>query len=333
MKIDAALEATNLRDVPAIAQAAEAMGFDAIWTGEKQHEAILPLPLVAEHTQRMQFGTAIAVAFARSPMVLAHAAWDLAAQSSGRFILGLGTQVKAHIERRFGVTWAPPVPRLREMILALRAIWDCWQNGAPLNFRGQHYKLTLMTPFFNPGPIDAPRAPIFIAGVNVNMCQLAGELADGFLVHPYHTARYLREVVLPAIEAGAAKTGRARSAVQIAGSTFIITNDAEREAVRSQVAFYASTPSYRSVMECHGWSEISEQLSFMAARGKWNEMPGEISDEMLEAFALIGKPNELPDKLIAKYAGLLDRVGLYAPFAPGQNDELWRALIAAVHAQ
>jgi probable F420-dependent oxidoreductase len=333
MKIDAALEATNLRDVPATAQAAEAMGFDAIWTGEKQHEAILPLPLVAEHTQRMQFGTAIAVAFARSPMVLAHAAWDLAAQSSGRFILGLGTQVKAHIERRFGVTWAPPVPRLREMILALRAIWDCWQNGAPLNFRGQHYKLTLMTPFFNPGPIDAPHVPIFIAGVNAKMCQLAGELADGFLIHPYHTARYLREVVLPALEAGAAQTGRARSAVQIAGSTFIITNDAEREAVRSQVAFYASTPSYRGVMECHGWSEISERLSFLAARGKWNEMPREISDEMLEAFALIGKPNELPDKLIAKYAGLLDRVGLYAPFAPGQNDELWRALIAAVHAQ
>jgi probable F420-dependent oxidoreductase len=303
MKIDAALEATNLRDVPAIAQAAEAMGFDAIWTGEKQHEAILPLPLVAEHTQRMQFGTAIAVAFARSPMVLAHAAWDLAAQSSGRFILGLGTQVKAHIERRFGMTWAPPVPRLREMILALRSIWDCWQSGAPLNFRGQYYKITLMTPFFNPGPIDAPHVPIFIAGVNAKMCQLAGELADGFLVHPYHTARYLREVVLPAIEAGAAKTGRARSAVQIAGSTFIITNDAEREAVRSQVAFYASTPSYRSVMECHGWSEISEQLSFMAARGKWNEMPREISDEMLEAFALIGKPN------------------------------LWRALITAVHAQ
>jgi len=333
MKIDAVLEFSNLRQAPAIARAAEALGFDAIWTGEKQHEAILPLPLVAEHTQRMQFGTAIAVAFARSPMVLAHAAWDLAAQSGGRFILGLGTQVKAHIERRFGMTWMPPAPRLREMILALRAIWDCWQNGAPLNFRGQYYKLTLMTPFFNPGPIDAPRTPIFIAGVNAKMCQLAGEVADGFLAHPYHTAKYLREVVLPAIEAGAAKTGRARSEAQVSGSAFVITDDAERETVRSHVAFYASTPSYRGVMECHGWGEIGERLSFLAARGKWNEMPREISDEMLEAFALIGRPDELPGKLVAKYAGLLDRVGLYAPFVPGQNDELWRALIAAVHAQ
>jgi probable F420-dependent oxidoreductase len=333
MKIDAALEAANLREAPAIARAAEAMGFDAIWNGEKQHEAILPLPLVAEHTQRIHFGTAIAVAFARSPMVLAHAAWDLAAQSGGRFILGLGTQVKAHIERRFGMTWGPPAPRLREMILALRAIWDCWQNGAPLKFRGEYYKLTLMTPFFNPGPIPTPRVPIFIAGVNAKMCQLAGELADGFLVHPYHTVKYLREVVLPAIETGAAKTGRVRSDVQVCGSAFIITNDAERESVRSQVAFYASTPSYRGVSECHGWGEISERLSFLAARGKWNEMPSQISDEMLDAFALIGRPDELPGKLTAKYAGLLDRVGLYMPFVPGQREDLWRALITAVHAQ
>jgi probable F420-dependent oxidoreductase len=333
MKIDVELEVTNLRDVPAIARAAESLGFDAIWTSEKQHEAILPLPLVAEHTQRLHFGTAIAVAFARSPMVLANAAWDLAAASGGRFILGLGTQVKAHIERRYGMTWAPPMPRLRELILALRAIWDCWQNGTPLNFRGEYYKFTLMMPFFNPGPISAPRVPVFIAGVNAKMCRLAGELADGLLVHPFHTAQYLRQVVLPAIETGAAKAGRARADLQVSGSIFVIKNDAERELMRSQVAFYASTPSYRAVMECHGWSETSERLSFLAARGKWNELPGQVSDEMLDAFALIGKPDELPGKLFAKYAGLLDRVRLYAPFAPGQSDEFWRALIAAVHAQ
>jgi len=333
VKFDVELDATSLRDVPAIARAAESLGFDAIWTSEKQHEAILPLPLVAEHTQRLHFGTAIAVAFARSPMVLANAAWDLAAASGGRFILGLGTQVKAHIERRFGMTWAPPMPRLRELVLALRAIWDCWQNGTPLNFRGEYYKLTLMMPFFNPGPISAPRVPVFIAGVNAKMCRLAGELADGFLVHPFHTAQYLRQVVLPAIETGASKAGRARADIQVSGSIFVIKNDAERELMRSQVAFYASTPSYRAVMDCHGWGETSERLSFLAARGKWNELPGQVSDEMLDAFALISKPGELPGKLMAKYAGLLERVRLYASFVPGKNEELWRALIAAAHAQ
>jgi probable F420-dependent oxidoreductase len=333
MKIDAALVVRNLREIPATAQAAEAIGFDAVWTSETQHEAILPLPLVAEHTQRIQFGTAIAVAFARSPTVLAHAAWDLAAQSGGRFILGLGTQVKAHIERRFGVTWEPPTPKLREMILALRAIWDGWQNGTPLNFRGQFYKLTLMTPFFNPGPIATPDVPIFIAGVNTKLCQLAGELADGFHVHPFHTARYLREIVLPTIEAGAAKAGRTRSDVQISAPVFAITDDTEREMVRFQVAFYASTPSYRPVMECHDWGEVGERLSRLAARKRWDEMPSEISDEMLDTFAVTGTPSELPGKLLAKYAGLLDRMTLYMPFVCGENEERWHALVEGIHAQ
>lgn len=330
MKIDAALIAGNLREVPAAARAAEAIGFDGVWTTETQHEALLPLPLVAEHSQRMQFGTAIAVAFARSPTILAHAAWDLAAQSDGRFILGLGTQVRAHIERRFGVTWEAPAPKLREMILALRAIWDCWQKGTPLNFRGKFYRLTLMTPFFNPGPICTPHVPIFIAGVNTHLCQLAGELADGFHVHPYHTVKYLREAILPAIEAGAAKSGRTRADIQISGSIFVVRDDAEHEMMRSQIAFYASTPSYRPVLESHGWGEIGERLSRLAARGKWEEMPREISDEMLNTFAVAGTPSELPGKLIAKYAGLLDRVALYAPFLPGENEKLWRALVDGI---
>jgi probable F420-dependent oxidoreductase len=332
MKIDAGLMFGNLRQVPAAAQAAEAIGFDALWTSETQHEALLPLPLVAEHTQRMQFGTAIAVAFARSPMILAHTAWDLAALSGGRFILGLGTQVKAHIERRFGMAWESPKPKLREIILALRAIWDCWQNGTPLNFRGQFYKFTLMSPFFNPGPIATPKVPIFIAGVNTSLCQLAGELADGFHVHPFHTAKYLREVTLPALEAGAAKTKRSRRDLQVASSVFVITNDAEREMVRAQVAFYASTPSYRPVLDCHGWSETGERLSRLASRRQWGDIPREIGDEMLETFAVTAAPEELPDKLIAKYAGLLDRVALYVPFVPGENDNRWRALIEAIHA-
>ncbi len=332
MKIDAGMMFTNLREVPVIAQAAEAIGFDAIWTSETQHEALLPLPLVAEHTQRIQFGTAIAVAFARSPTILAHLAWDLAAQSGGRFILGLGTQVKAHIERRFGMTWGSPTPKLRETILAIRAVWDCWQNGAPLNFRGQFYKLTLMSPFFNPGPIGTARVPIFIAGVNTGLCQLAGELADGFHVHPFHTVKYLREVILPAIEAGAAKAGRTRHEVQLASAVFVIRDDAEREMVRAQVAFYASTPSYRPVLDCHGWGETGERLSRLAARHQWAEMPREISDEMLETFAVIASPGDLPGKLLDKYDGLLDRLALYAPFAPGQDEAGWRALVEAIHA-
>jgi len=333
MKIDAGLVFGNLREVPAIVRAAEASGFDGMWTSETQHEALLPLPLVAEHTQRIQFGTAIAVAFARSPTVLAHTAWDLAAQSGGRFILGLGTQVKAHIERRFGMTWEAPAPKLRDTILAMRALWDCWQNGTPLNFRGQFYKLTLMSPFFNPGPIVTPQVPIFIAGVNTTLCRLAGELADGFHVHPFHTAKYLREVTLPSIEAGAVKAGRSRKEVQVASSVFVVTNDAEREMVRGQIAFYASTPSYRAVLDCHGWGEIGERLSHLASRRQWGDMPAEVSDEMLEVFATIATPADLPGKLVTRYAGLLDRVALYAPFVPGEHDDRWQALIEAVHAQ
>jgi len=331
MKIDAALTSVNLREMPTVAQAAEAMGFDAVWTSETQHEAFLPLPLVAEHTQHIQFGTAIAVAFARSPTILAHIAWDLAAQSGGRFILGLGTQVKAHVERRFGMKWESPAPKLRETILALRAIWDCWQNGTPLSFRGDFYKLTLMTPFFNPGPIQTPHVPIFIAGVNTALCRLAGELADGFHVHPFHTAKYLRESVLPAIEAGAAKTGRTRRDVQLSASVFVVTDDTEHEMVRAQVSFYASTPSYRPVMEHHSWGEVGERLSRLASRGQWGEMPREISDEMLAEFAVTGTLSELPARLHAKYAGLLDRVTLYLPFVPGENDERWRTLVTGIH--
>lgn len=333
MKIDAGLIFSNLQQAPAIARAAEAIGFDGLWTSETQHEALLPLPLVAEHTRTMQFGTAIAVAFARSPTVLAHIAWDLAAQSGGRFILGLGTQVKAHVERRFGMTWESPAAKLRDMLLAIRAVWDCWQNGTPLNYRGQFYKLTLMSPFFNPGPIATPQVPIFIAGVNTALCQVAGELADGFHVHPFHTAKYLREVILPSIEAGAAEAGRSKQATQTASSVFVIRDDGEREMVRAQIAFYASTPSYRAVLDCHGWGEVGERLSRLAARRQWDQMPGEISDEMLETCAVTATRAELPGKLIAKYEGLLDRLALYAPFAPGEDDDSWRALIEEIHSR
>ncbi len=217
------------------------------------------------------------------------------------------------------------------MILAIRAVWDCWQNGTRLNFRGEFYRLTLMTPFFSPGPIGTPRVPIYIAGVNTSLCRLAGELADGFHVHPNHTVKYVREIVLPGIEAGLALSGRTRADLELVTSVFVITNDAEREAVRAQVAFYSSTPSYRSVLDCHGWGEVGERLSRMAARGEWAQMPAEVSDEMLDAFAVAGTYEELPAKIHARYDGLLDRIMLYMPFTPGRDQEQWRTIIEGIH--
>src|SRR5689334_13623985 len=288
MKFDAVLSPSGLKDVPATAKAAEEIGFDALWTQETQHDPFLPCALIAEHTTRLHSGTAIAVSFARSPANIAYTAWDLAAQSDGRFILGLGTQVKAHVERRFGQPWPESVTgKLREQIQVIRAFWDCWQNGTKLNYRGEYYKITLMSPFFNPGAIEHPSIPIYIAGVNTGLAKLAGELCDGFHVHPFHTPQYLREVLLPAIAAGAQKAGRPKTDVAISVTAFAVTTPREREDARRQIAFYASTPSYRPVMQLHGWQEAAEKLSSLAARGQWTEMPALVTDEMLATFAVL----------------------------------------------
>ncbi len=331
MLLDAALAQGSLKEIPALARAAEALGFDAVWTQETQHNPFLPLPLVAEHTTRLHFGTAVAIGFARSPTTLAHVAWDLAAQSGGRFILGLGTQVRAHIERRFGQAWPEsPAGKLRDLIQAMRAVWRAWQTGERLNYRGEYYKLTLMTPFFSPGPIEWPDIPIYIAGVNTGLARLAGEVCNGFHVHPLHSAAYVREVIRPAIAAGAQRAGRAPEAVQLSGSVFAISSPAEREAVRQQVSFYASTPSYRPVLALHGWDGVAEQLSGLAARGEWAAMPALVSDEMVEVFAVSAPPAEMAAALRARYAGLLDRVTLYREFVPGRDDEGWRQVVAGM---
>lgn len=328
MLFDAGLPPVPLSKVPAIARAAEEMGFTGLWTAETIHDPFLPGPLIAEHTQELQFGTAVAIAFARSPANLAYLSWDLAQVSAGRFILGLGTQVKAHIERRFGLRWpASPVKMLREQITAIRAFWRAWQSGEPLNFRGEYYQLNLMSPFFNPGPINHPDIPIYISGVNTGLARLAGEIADGFHVHPYHSPRYLSEVILPAITAGVQQAGRNRADVTISTSVFVVTNQEEDFFVRSQIAFYASTPSYRRVMALHGWPEVAERLSYLAARGKWSEMPGLIDDEMLATFALVAHPAELREALGERYYSLVDRLTLYLPFVPGERDSFWRAFL------
>jgi probable F420-dependent oxidoreductase len=288
----------------------------------------------------MKMGTAIAVSFARSPVNLAYTAWDLAAQSGGRFILGLGTQVKAHIERRFGMPWPESVTgKLREQIQVLRAMWDCWQNGTKLNFRGEYYKITLMSPFFTPPPLPSPSPPaplpegrggalipIYIAGVNTGLARLAGELCEGFHAHPFHSVRYLKEVILPGIEEGATKERRKRKDVSVSVTAFVATTPEEEAFARMQIAFYASTPSYRPVMELHGWGGTAEKLSGHASKGEWAEMPMLITDEMLAEFCLITKQETLASDLKKRYEGIADRLTLYTPFVPGERDEWWRGL-------
>ncbi|HSB00805.1 MAG TPA: TIGR03617 family F420-dependent LLM class oxidoreductase [Anaerolineales bacterium] len=327
MKFDATLPPVHLKEVPALAQAAEQIGFDTLWTQETQHDPFLPCALIAEHTSQLGAGTAIAVSFARSPANLAYTAWDLAAQSDGRFLLGLGTQVKAHIERRFGQPWPESVTgKLREQIEVIRAFWDCWQNGTKLNYRGEYYKITLMSPFFNAGPIEHPNIPIYIAGVNTGLAKLAGELCEGFHAHPFHSVRYLREVILPAIEEGAEKEGRKRQEVAVSVTAFVATSPEEMNFARAQIAFYASTPSYRAVMALHGWNDVAEKLSAHAARGEWAEMPMLITDEMLGEFCLVTEEDKLADGLKKRYEGIADRLALYVPFVPGERDEWWKRL-------
>jgi probable F420-dependent oxidoreductase len=334
MKFDASLLVHDLGQMPALVRFADQAGFDGIWTFETAHEPFLPLVLAAEHSTRLSVGTSIAVAFARSPTILAHISWDLARFSKGRFILGLGTQVKGHNERRFGVRWDKPVEKMREVILAVRAIWECWQNQSRLNFQGEYFKLTLMTPFFSPPPHEFHRIPIFIAGVNRSMCRLGGELCEGFHVHPLHTARYLREIVLPNVEQGLAKAGRQRQAIELSSSVFVIPTDDSKAAakfeseVRQQISFYASTPPYRPVFELEGWGDVADRLKSLAARGRWNEMPSLITDDMVDRFALRGSWSELPARISKKYTGLLDRVSYYFPIVSGENEDGWRASVA-----
>ena len=358
MKFDAVLPPMHLKDVPSVAQAAEAMGFDALWTTETQHNAFLPQALIAEHTEKIEMGTAVAISFARSPGDIAYTAWDLAAQSNGRFILGLGTQVKGHITKRFGMEWpASVVGKLREQIGAVRALWRTWQTGEKLNFNGDYYKLRLMTPFFNPGPLPAPTPspspasgrgasvppasggetkgglgliPIYIAGVNTGLARLAGEVCEGFHAHPFNSPRYLREVLTPAIEEGADKTGRTRADVSVSLTAFIATTPEEANQARMQISFYASTPSYRRVMEHYGWGEVAAQLTGHAAKGEWAEMPMLITDEMLAEFVtLADSPADLPAALKKRYGGIVDRITVYTPFVPGEKDDFWREMVKA----
>ena len=335
MKLDAGLgtEGKYLKEVGHTARAAEDLGFAGLWTSETKHDGFLPLAIASNETGEMELGTSVAIAFSRSPMETAQTAWDLQDLSEGRFLLGLGTQVRAHVTRRFSMPWDKPASRLRDYILALRAIWESFQTGGSLRFEGEFYRHTLMTPFFNPGPIGHPEIPVFIAGVNTRLARLAGEICDGFHVHPFHSPEYVRQTVKPAIAEGADKAGRNLEQVVLATSAFVIAAENEeeateqRESVRAQISFYASTPTYRTVLEAHGWEEVGERLGVMARDKKWREMPALISDEMLAAFAVEAAPDEIGAALKKRYEGLIDRVALYLPFVPGERDEFWRTVV------
>jgi probable F420-dependent oxidoreductase len=340
MKLDAGLgtEGKYLKEIDRTARAAEDLGFAGLWTSETKHDAFLPLAIAANETREIELGTSVAIAFSRSPMETAQTAWDLQDLSDGRFLLGLGTQVKAHITRRFSMPWDRPAAQLREYILALRAIWESFQSEGPLDFEGEFYRHTLMTPFFNPGPIQHPEVPIFIAGVNTRLARLAGEICDGFHVHPFHSPEYIGQTVKPAIAEGAEGAGRDSDQVTLATSVFVITGENEeeiterRESVRSQTSFYASTPTYRTVLEAHGWEDIGERLGTMAREKKWREMPALITDEMIAAFAVEAAPDEIGTALKERYEGLIDRVALYLPFVPGERDEFWRTVVEPTRA-
>ncbi len=292
MKLDAglAVEGKHLPTIDEVGRAAESLGFAGLWTSETKHDSFLPLAVAANSTRILDLGTSIAIAFSRSPMTTAQISWDLQDHSGGRFILGLGTQVKAHIERRFSMPWGRPVARLKDYILALRAIWQSFQTEGTLDYEGEFYRHTLMMPFFNPGPIEHPGIPIYIAGVNTRLAKLAGELCDGFHVHPFHTLEYVRQIVKPAIAEGAKKKERKPEDIKLATSVFIITGETEeeleeqREKIRAQAAFYASTPSYRIVLEAHGWEDTGEELGKLARDKKWDEMPKLITGEMLDTL-------------------------------------------------
>jgi len=336
VKLDCALAMDALEDAPAVARAAEEIGFQGLWANDTKHNPFVALALAAQVTSRLELGTGIAVAFSRSPMVTAQTAWDLGRLSGGRFLLGLGTQVKAHIERRFGMPWDPPVPKLREYIHAVRAVWRTWQDGAPLRVQGTFYNLNLMGPFFNPGPNPRPHIPILIAGVNEGLCRLAGEAADGFIVHPMHSVPYLREFVLPHVGEGLAKAGRTRKDLEIYAPVMIAAGETPDELAaavaraRARIAFYGSTPTYRLLLEVLGHADLADRLRQMVAARRVDDLAAQVPDAVLDAIVVCGSYAEIGRQLKARYAGLADRVASYWPFTPADRAG-WTRMVEAFH--
>jgi len=332
-------DAINLTSIAEAGRRAERLGFDVVNTPEAGHDPFLPLGIVAEHTSSIRIGTNVAVAFPRSPMATAQVAWDLQHLSGGRFQLGLGTQVKGHIQRRYATPWTgAPGPRLREYIQCMQAMFKTFQNPKdPTYFEGEHYQYTMMAPFFNPGPIEYPDVPIYIAAVNTYNAKLCGELCAGLRAHPIATFAYSRDVLAPAIAQGAKKSGRKLEDVDIVGSPFLALGADEEEverakqALKQNMSFYASTRSYHSVLKYHGWEDLGLKLHELSRQGKWTELPGQISDDMLEEWAIVGTYDELPAKLKARAAGAYNSVLLDLPKAMLQDEDRVADIVKKIH--
>jgi probable F420-dependent oxidoreductase len=331
MRVDGGV-GVDLETAGSSAKETEQAGYDGAWSAETGHDPFLPLLLAAEHTEHLELGTGIAVAFARNPMNLASLANDLQAYSKGRFMLGLGSQIRPHIEKRFSMPWSHPAPRMRELILAMRAIWSSWNEGTKLEFKGDFYTHTLMTPFFNPGPNRYGPPRVFLAAVGELMTTVAGEVADGLLVHGFTTERYLREATMPALERGLATSGRTREDVQLSYPAFVVTGTTEAEmadaarGVRAQIAFYGSTPAYRPVLELHGWGDLQTELNTLSKQGEWIKMAELIDDEVLHTFAVVCEPEDVPAQITARVGDVVDRITFYAPYRA--EPDRWRRILA-----
>jgi probable F420-dependent oxidoreductase len=337
MKLDTMLAMGPLDRVGGVAKRAEEMGFSGIFTAEAVQTPFLSHAVAALATERVELGTAIAVAFARSPMVQAMTAWDLHRASKGRFILGLGSQIRKHNERRFSVPFDPPGPRMRDMLLAIRHIWGAFDGKHPLDYRGKYYTHDYMQPLFDPGPTGYGQPKLFIAAVGPYMCRLAGEVCDGIHIHPFHTIRYIEEVVKPCVAEGLAEAGRDPATFEYATTAFVLGGSDEERAglaniVRNQIALYGSTPAYRQVFEMHGWDDLQPRLQGLVKAGHLDEAPELVSEEIMAEFSVRGSFEEVAERMRAKYEGVVDRVGFYLPVIGGPNEKQWEEVVKSLAA-
>ena len=322
MRVSMTVPTDDLTLVRSVYPELERLGYDRAFSFEAKHDPFVPLAVAAEHTERIGLGTAVAIAFARTPMTLANVAWDLQTLTEGRFTLGLGSQIEQHVTQRFSMPWARPVARMREMVSAIKAIWAAWETGDALDFRGDFYTHTRMIPAFDPGPSPFGRPPVFAAGVGPRMTAVAGEVADGFLVHPVNSRRSLQELTLPALAAGAARAGRTLDGFEVVCVTIVVTGRDEREmtrsreAVRRQLAFYGTTPAYQPVFALHGLGDLRTELAGMARADRWDDMADLIPDDLLEAIAVCGPPDEIAPLIRERLAGISDSVSLVNNRAP-----------------
>ncbi len=341
-KVDPGLRAPevplDLHRVMDDARLVERLGYDGLMVEDTKTDPFIVMALAAQATQTLRLGTAVAIAFPRSPTVMAMTAWTLAKLSRGRFTLGLGSQVKGHIERRYGMRWSAPGPWLREYILALRALWQAWQTGGKLDFQGAHYRLNLLVPLFTPEPIEHPDIPIHVAAVNAYMCQVAGEVADGVRPHPVCTADYIRGVMLPAVRRGAARAGRDLAGFAVSIKPLLATApdaaglEARIRDVRARVAFYAATPAYQACFDAHGLTDLAVELQALSRAQAWEEMPGRISDEVLHLYATVGTYDEIVPKLQTRYGALVTHAEFSIPIASRRDEETLARMVEALRA-